>query len=135
MTKIKILLVEDDEILSKVIDEELTEANFEVFHAYDGEAGVAMAREKKPNLILLDILLPKKNGFDTLEDLKKSSETKEIPVIILTMRGSDDDIKKGLQMGASDYIVKSQHALPEIIDKVKDFFAKLYSEIPPAPIN
>lgn len=124
MTKIKILLVEDDEVLSKVVEEELTEAGFEVFLASDGEVGLAMARGKEPDLILLDILLPKMNGFDILENLKKSPETKKTPVIMLTMLGSDDDIKRGLRIGADDYIVKSQHALPEIIEKVKHFFAK-----------
>lgn len=123
MNKIKILLVEDDEVLSKVVYEELTEAGFESFQAHDGEAGLALAREKRPDLILLDIMLPKKNGFDVLEVLKKSPDTKEIPVIMLTMLGSDDDIKKGLHLGANDYIVKSQHALPEIIEKIKNFFA------------
>ncbi len=123
MSKAKILLVEDDEVLSKVAHEELTEAGFEVFQAYDGEAGLAMAHEKKPDLILLDILLPKKNGFDVLETLKKTPEAR-IPVILLTMLGSDDDIKKGLRLGANDYIVKSQHALPEIVEKVKDFFSQ-----------
>lgn len=124
MKKNKILLVEDDEVLSKVVYEELTDADFEVFQSFDGESGLLMAHEKQPDLILLDILLPKKDGFDILSDLKKSSETKDFPVIILTMLGSDDDIKRGLQLGANDYIVKSQHALPEIIEKVKTFFAK-----------
>jgi len=124
MAKTKILLVEDDAVLAKVIYEELSEAGFETFQAYDGEAGLTMAREKHPDLILLDVLLPKKNGFEVLETLKKSPETKEISIIMLTMLGNDDDLKKGLKLGASDYIVKSQHALPEIVEKVKEFFAK-----------
>lgn len=124
MDKSKILLIEDDAVLAKVVYEELSEANFEVFQAYDGETGLAMAREKHPDLILLDIIMPKKDGFEVLEDLKKSPETKTIPVALLTMLGSDDDVKKGLRLGATDYIVKSQHALPEIVDKVKSFFAK-----------
>ncbi len=124
MTKIKILLVEDDAVLSKVIYEELNEAGFETFQAYDGEEGLRMAREKHPDLILLDILLPKKNGFEVLAILKNSPETKAILVVLLTMLGSDDDIKRGLQLGANDYIVKSQHALPEIIERVKNYFTK-----------
>jgi len=124
MDKITILLAEDDEVLSKVVEEELTEAGFECFQAYDGEVSLRLAQEKKPDLILLDILMPKKNGFDVLEALKRSPETKEIPVIMLTMLGGDDDIKKGLRLGANDYIVKSQHALPEIVEKVGNFFTK-----------
>lgn len=124
MAKTKILLVEDDTVLAKVIYEELTDAGFETFQAYDGEAGLTMAREKKPDLILLDILLPKKNGFEVLKALRESPDTKGLSVVMLTMLGNDDDIKKGLSMGASDYIVKSQHALPEIVEKIKEFFAK-----------
>jgi DNA-binding response OmpR family regulator len=124
MAKTRILLVEDDAVLAKVLAEELAEADFDVLQAYDGEAGLQSTLEKKPDLVLLDVLLPKKSGFEVLEAIKKSPETSQIPIIMLTMLGSDEDIKKGLQMGATDYIVKSQHALPEIVEKVKAFFAK-----------
>lgn len=123
MIQNKILLVEDDEILAKVLYEELSEAGFEVKQAFDGDAGLAMAKSEKPNLILLDVILPKKQGFEVLEELKKSPSTKSIPVIMLTMLGSDEDIKKGLQLGAEDYIVKSQHAVAEIIEKIRGFFS------------
>ncbi|MBU1046501.1 response regulator [Patescibacteria group bacterium] len=123
MKDIKIVLIEDDEILSKVIKEELDEAGFKTYTAYDGEAGLKLVKSQKPNLVLLDLMLPKMHGFEVLENLKRSPETEDIPVIILTMLGSDDDIKKGLQLGANDYIVKSQHAVGEIIDSVKEFFA------------
>lgn len=124
MAKLKIVLVEDDEILAKVVYEELSEAGFDVFQAFDGEEGLELARSKNPDLLLLDLILPKKNGFDALEELKKSPVTHGIPVIILTMLGRDDDIKKGLRLGANDYIVKSQHAIGEIVEKVKNFFDK-----------
>ena len=131
MPRTKILLVEDDAVLAKVLYEELSDADFEVFQAFDGETGLQLALEKKPDLTLLDVLLPKKNGFDVLAAMKKSPEANQIPVIMLTMLGSDEDIKKGLQLGANDYIVKSQHALPEIVEKVKEFFAK--EQQPPTP--
>jgi len=121
--KSKIVLIEDDEVLSKVLYEELTEANFEVWQAFDGEAGLALVKEKKPDLILLDLILPKMHGFEVLEALKGSPELSTIPVIILTMQARDEDIKKGLQLGANDYIVKSQHAVAEIVEKIKNFFA------------
>lgn len=124
MAKSKIVLVEDDEILSKVIYEELKDAGFDVMQAFDGEEGLKLIRSKKPNLVLLDIILPKKNGFEVLEELKKSPDTQDIPVIVLTMIGKDEDIKKGLRLGANDYIVKSQHAIAEIIEKIKAFFEK-----------
>ncbi|HUC31339.1 MAG TPA: response regulator [Candidatus Paceibacterota bacterium] len=124
MDKTKILLIEDDQVLSKVLYEELSEAGFEVLRAYDGEVGLQLALEKNLDLILLDVVLPKKDGFEILEAIKKSPGASGTPVIILTMLGIDEDIKKGLQLGADDYIVKSQHALPEIVEKVKNFFAK-----------
>ncbi len=122
MKKAKIVLVEDDVILSKVINEELEEAGFDVIKAIDGEKGLVAVKSKKPDLVLLELMLPKMHGFEVLEEIKKDPEVQSIPVMILTMLGSDDDIKKGLQLGANDYIVKSQHAVGEIIDKVKDFF-------------
>ena len=124
MAKIKIVLVEDDQILSKVIYEELKEAGYDVDRVFDGEEGLKIIRSKKPNLVLLDIVLPKRTGFDVLKDLKASPITKDIPVIIFTMLGRDEDIKKGLKLGANDYIVKSQHAIAEIIEKINDFFGK-----------
>jgi DNA-binding response OmpR family regulator len=124
MSAQKIVLVEDDEILSKVLFTELKDAGFEVSQAFDGEAGLELVRSKQPNLVLLDILLPKKQGFEVLEELKKSPTTKDIPVILLTMLGEDEDIKKGLRLGANDYLVKSSHAVAEIVEKVKNFFAK-----------
>ena len=124
MANLKIVLIEDDEILAKVVYEELSDAGFDVFQTFDGQEGLEIVRNKKPDLVLLDLILPKKNGFDVLEELKKSPVTHNIPVIILTMLGRDDDIKKGLRLGANDYIVKSQHAIGEIVEKVKNFFGK-----------
>lgn len=124
MPKQKIVLVEDDETLSEVLYSELTEAGFDVTPAFDGNEGLKQVKEKKPNLVLLDIILPEKTGFEVLEELKKSPDTAKIPVIILSLLGEDEDIKKGLKLGADDYIVKSSHAIAEIVEKVKNFFAK-----------
>jgi len=124
MSKLKISLVEDDEILAKVLHTELTDAGFEVSQAFDGEAGLKLIKSKHPDLVLLDLILPKKHGFEVLEELKKSPDTNEIPVFILTLLGEDEDIKKGLRLGANDYLVKSSHAITEITEKVRDFFTK-----------
>jgi DNA-binding response OmpR family regulator len=124
MNKQRIVLVEDDEILSKVLSEELKDAGFEIEQAFDGEAGLELVRSNSPDLVLLDLVLPKIGGFDVLAELKKSLATKDVSVIILTMLGQDEDIKKGLQLGADDYIVKSQHAVAEIVEKVKNFLSK-----------
>jgi two-component system, sensor histidine kinase ChiS len=124
MKSTHIALLEDDEILSKVLKEELTDAGFAVSHASDGEVGLKMIQNERPALILLDVLMPKKTGFEVLHELKNSPATRDIPVIMLTMLGQDEDIKKGFQLGANDYFVKSQHAVAEICDKVKEFFSK-----------
>jgi DNA-binding response OmpR family regulator len=119
--KIKIVLIEDDEIISKVLRIELVGAGFDVTLAEDGQAGLAAVRKKMPALVLLDLVLPKKHGFEVLAALKKSPKTRKIPVTILTALGSDEDMKKGLGLGAKDYYIKSQHAVGEIVKKVKDF--------------
>ena len=121
MDKTKITLIEDDKILSRVINEELSEAGFDVSLAFDGEEGLEVVRSKKPDLILLDLVMPKKNGFEVLEELKASKETVNIPIIILTMLGQEEEVEKGLKLGANQYVIKSQYAVIEIIDKIKDF--------------
>lgn len=117
----KIVLIEDDEILSSVLYTEFTDAGFDVSRAFDGETGLELVKSKRPDLVLLDVILPKKQGFAVLEELKKSPETKSIPVIMLTLLGEDEDIKKGLRLGADDYLVKSSHTIAEIAEKVNSF--------------
>lgn len=124
MNKQKIIIIEDDEILSKVLCAELTDAGFKVLPAFDGEAGLKLVRSEKPDLVLLDLILPKKHGLEVLEEIKKAPDMRDIPVIILTLLGEDETIKRGLRLGAEDYLVKSNHALAEIIEKVKNFFAE-----------
>lgn len=119
-----IALIEDDQTLSKFMYEELTEAGFTVEQAFDGEAGLALIQSKKPALVLLDIVMPKKSGIEVLEAIKQDPITKAIPVIIISANSSDEVIKKGLQLGAADYFVKSQHAVGEIVDMVKKFLTQ-----------
>lgn len=123
----KIVLVEDDEILSKVLAEEFTDAGYKVSQAHDGEAGLEMIKGEQPDLVLLDLILPKKLGMEVLEELKKSADTKSIPVIILSLLSEDEVIKKGLGLGAADFLVKSNHTTAEVISKVKEFFEKKQS--------
>jgi len=120
----KIVIIEDDEILSKVLQEELAEAGYEVKQAFDGKKGIELAESEQPDLVLLDILLPQKDGFAVLDVMKKSPTTSAIPVIIISNLGSDEELKKGLAMGASDYIVKSQHTTAQVAELVKNFLAK-----------
>jgi len=87
--------------------------------ALDGEVGLRLAKEKKPDLILLDLILPRVHGFDVLKKLKEDKETKEIPVIVLTNLEGIGDVDKALEMGATTYLVKAQYSLEEVVDKIK----------------
>lgn len=118
--KPKILIVEDDEFLSGMYITKFTMEGFHVVFAEDGELGVTKAREELPRLILLDILLPKKNGFEVLQTLKAEDQTKGIPVILLTNLSQDDDVKKGYDLGAVDYLVKAYNIPSEVVKKVKE---------------
>lgn len=116
-----ILIVEDEEFLVRAVKDNLVSEGYTVSVAMDGEAVFDEIKKKKPSLILLDLLLPKKNGFDVLRDIKANPEWQLIPVIILSNLGEDSEIKRGLELGASDYFVKSQHPIQEVMDKVKEY--------------
>ena len=115
----KILFVEDEPNLQKTLSKILEEENYQVIHALDGEIGLSMAKKEKPDLILLDLILPKKAGFEVLQELKNEPETMEIPVIVLTNLESPDDVEKALELGAKTYLIKSNYNLEEILQKVE----------------
>lgn len=114
-----ILFIEDESALQKTIGETLKQEGYELISALNGEIGLRMAKEKKPDLILLDLILPKMHGFDVLQKLKENSDTKNIPVIVLTNLEAMDDIDKAIELGATTYLVKAQYTLEEVIEKVK----------------
>ncbi len=87
--------------------------------ALDGEEGLRKVKEKKPDLILLDLILPKVHGFDVLKQLKEDPETKDIPIIVLTNLEGTGDIEKALELGATTYLVKASYTLEEVIEKIK----------------
>jgi len=115
----KILIVEDDKFLRELIARKLTQENFEVIEAIDGEEGLKRIRDDKPDLILLDLILPGVDGFEVLSKLKEDPTLASIPVIILSNLGQREDIEKGLKLGAIDYLVKAHFTPNEIVDKVK----------------
>jgi len=115
-----ILIVEDEPTLQKALSIALEREGYEVKSALEGEAGLKLAKESKPNLILLDLILPKIDGFEILAELKKDESTKEIPVIILTNLESSQDIEKALVLGAKTYLVKANYDLKDVILKVKE---------------
>ncbi len=124
MEKKKILIIEDDNILQKALQEFLIGDNFDVSGALDGEEGLKMASDKNPDLILLDIILPKKDGYEVLKELKANENTKKIPVVLLTNLGSINDVEKALEMGATTYLIKADYKLEEISKKVSEILSK-----------
>jgi len=117
----KILIVEDEEILAKVLQEKFEKEDFKTVLAVDGELAISLAKSTRPNLIILDLILPKKSGFEVLKELKDDPELKTIPVIVLSNLGQDEEIKRALALGATDYLVKTQHPIKEVIEKVKGY--------------
>jgi len=120
MSKKKILIIEDEATLQKALTEFLEGEGFSVISALDGEKGLSEAKEKKPDLIVLDIILPKKDGYQVLEELKGFPETKDIPVIFLTNLESNEDVERALEKGATTYLVKSDYKLEDVTRKIKE---------------
>ena len=116
----KILFIEDEISLQTTLGGALKEVGFEIENAYDGEAGLKAAQTSKPDLILLDLILPKMDGFQVLKDLKSGAGTKDIPVIVLTNLESADDVGKVIALGATTYLVKSNYELGDIVEKIKE---------------
>lgn len=115
----KILFVEDEAALQEALGGFLRQAGYEVISALDGEIGLRLAESEQPDLILLDLILPKFGGFEVLERLKKDDKVKNIPVIILTNMENMEDINNAIQLGAKTYLVKTEYELKEVIDTVK----------------
>ena len=114
-----ILFVEDEAAIHRTLSDALAKEEYEIISALDGEIGLRLAKEKKPNLILLDLVLPKMNGFEVLSALKADATTKAIPVIVLTNLEQMDDIQRVIDLGARTYLVKSNYDLTEVVDMIK----------------
>ena len=123
--KIKILLVEDEEMLAIMYEVKFKNEGFDLIKALDGAQGLEMAKSTQPNFILLDIIMPKIDGFSVLKSLKEEESTKDIPVMMLTNLGQDEDIERGRQMGAVGYLVKANITPAEVVEAVKVELQKL----------
>ena len=115
-----ILFIEDESALQKAFGDILKQENYEMISALDGETGLRLVRSKKPDLILLDLILPKTHGFEVLKQLKSDPETKDIPVIVLTNLEEVGEVEKAIELGATTYLVKSQYSLEEVVEKIKN---------------
>ncbi len=119
-TKNKVLLVEDDPMVVKMYKRKLTMDGFELFLAFNGEEGLVALSKNRPDIILLDIMMPKMNGFEMLKRVKKDELWKDIPVVILTNLGDNqEDMDRSKELGANDYWVKANLSLGELTEKVR----------------
>lgn len=116
----KILIVEDDPLMSRMYQKIFSFEGYQLDIAGDGEEGLEKIRTQKPNLILLDVMMPKMNGFQVLEKIKADPETKKIPVIMLTNLAGQADAEKAITMGAVKYIVKSEYEPKQVTNMVKE---------------
>ena len=117
--KIKILLIEDDPFLLSMYTTKFELENFKVITAEDGAKGLKLALKEMPDIILLDILLPKIDGFEVLKALKSNKKVNCIPVILLTNLSQKDKVEEGLSLGADDYLIKAHFMPSEVVDKIK----------------
>lgn len=116
----KILIIEDEKILREVLAKNLRKEGFEVLEAIDAKEAFEKLKEEKVDLILLDLILPGMSGFDFLTKIKSEKEWMEIPVIVLSNLGQDEEIERGLKLGAIDYLVKANFSLSQIVERIKE---------------
>lgn len=115
----KVLLVEDDKMILDMYTLKFFQEGYKVVQAENGKDGIDVAKKEKPDVILLDIILPQMDGFAVLKKLKSDGVTKTIPVVLLTNLGQDGDVKKGLELGAIDYLIKANYTPTQVVEKVK----------------
>ena len=117
----KILLIEDEKILAEMYRDKFTQAGFEVFLAFESREGLELAKKEKPDLIVLDILLPRKNGVSFLKEWKEDPRISKIPVVALSNYDHPETRKKALELGAKEYIIKTDYTPKEIVEKIKQY--------------
>jgi len=113
-----ILIIEDDKFLRELIAQKLFKEGYNIIEAIDGEEGIKKVKEEKPDLVLLDLILPGIDGFEVLSQIKEDSSLAQIPVIILSNLGQKEDVEKGLKLGAIDFLIKAHFTPGEIIEKI-----------------
>ena len=123
-TKTRILIIEDDVFIMDMYETKFKMAGFEVLRAENGDKGIKVARKEKPDLIVLDIVMPQMDGLEVLKVAKGDLELKDIPVVLLTNLGQRENIEEGLKLGADDYIIKAHFTPDEVVGKVKKVLRK-----------
>ncbi len=116
----KIVCAEDDKLMSESLIQGFKDAGFEAFPAYDGEEAIKKIKEVKPDVALLDIMMPKVDGIGVVWELKADAETEKVPVVMLTNLSDAATVSKIMEAGITDYLLKSEQSIEQIIDKVKE---------------
>ena len=114
----KILLIEDEEVMVSLLQKKLTEEGYEVLVARDGEEGLEAIKKNKPDLILLDIIMPKMGGFEVMEEMSKDPEIKDIPIVVVSNSGQPVELDKAQKLGARDWLIKTEFDPKEVVAKV-----------------
>jgi len=120
----KILLIDGDGYFLHLYGEMLSALNYEVITASDGERGLFLVNDKKPDIVVSEIKLERQSGFDLLKDLKSKEQTENIPVVILANSGERGDIKEALSLGATEYLIKAHHTPTEVVDVILQILKK-----------
>lgn len=118
----RVLVAEDDKAYANIYRVKLTNEGFEVDIAVNGEEAIKKAQTNKPDIILLDLIMPEKDGFDVLEVLKTNTALNKIPIIIFSNLGQEEDLERAKKMGASDYLIKANISIHEMVEKVKSYY-------------
>ena len=114
----KVLLIEDEEIMINLLQKKLIQEGYEVSIARDGEEGLKMTKEQRPDIILLDIIMPKMGGFEVMEEIAKDPELKKIPIVVISNSGQPVELDKARDLGAKDWLIKTEFDPQEVIEKV-----------------
>lgn|SRR3989338_6700988 len=124
MDKLKVAIIEDEQFLASMYATKFELEGFAVIRAGDGAEGLRLIKESKPDMVLLDVVMPRVDGFEVLSNLRSDPSTAKLPVILLTNLGQRADIEKGLKLGANDYIVKANYTPAQVVAKVKEHLKK-----------
>ena len=115
----KVLIVEDEELIMDLLKKKLIQEGYEVSTAYDGEQGMEKLRSVKPDILLLDIVMPKKSGYEVMEEMSKDPELNKIPIIVISNSGQPVELDKAKNLGAKDWLVKTEFDPREVVEKVR----------------
>lgn len=124
----KVLIIEDDSILAMAYNKKLTKSGFEAINAYDGEEGIKLLKEHHPDLVILDIMMPKKDGYEVLDEMKNDDRLKNTPVIIATNLSSGEELENAIELGVGEYYLKTNVSIDDLVNRIGEMIGDTSSE-------